>query len=200
MTTIITRLYADNAAAHAVASTLLGDGHAPATIDIITRDGLGSVATRMRDARVPSASAAAYDGPVADGKALLVMRASFAPMGAARHAIKVVNRFPSIKVGLADEDVYIREEPKISIVGKVQTNHPLYMSNAFRPKTHGHILGSNPLLPHRTGRSAIAGGRHMSRMFWPMRLVSAQAKEGTSAIRGGWLFSSMFGIPTILKD
>jgi hypothetical protein len=133
------------------------------------------------------------------GQALVVVRAPFAPMGAARNAMKVVDRTGSIKVGLATENEYIREQPDIVRAGSILEGHPLVMSNPHRNPPHGHILGANPISAPRTRRSAIAGGRHMSRMFWPMRLVSASAKEGTSAIRGGWLFSSMFGMPTILR-
>ena len=61
----------------------------------------------------PSASAAAYAPAVAEGRALLVVRAPFAPVGTARHAIKTVNRYPALSVGLEDEDVYIREDPKV---------------------------------------------------------------------------------------
>jgi hypothetical protein len=199
MTTIITRLYADMATARGVANALVAQGHGPDTIDVIARDGAGDVTDRMRDARVSAAATAAYAPGVSGGNALLVMRAPFAPMGAARNAMKTVDRTPSIKVGLATENDYVREQPVVMREGLVMTSHPLLMTNPHRSMSHGHILGSNPLRPHRTGRSAIAGGKHMSRMFWPMRLVSAQAKEGTSAIRGGWLFSSMFGLPTLLR-
>jgi hypothetical protein len=199
MTTIITRLYADIATAREVAGALMASGHAAATIDVISRDGAADTADRMRAARVSAAAAARYAPAVQDGRALVVVRAPFAPMGAARHAMKVVDRTPSIKVGVADEDEYIREQPSIAMRDNLLRDHPLVMTNPHRPLPHGHILGSNPILAPRERRSAIAGGKHMSRLFWPMRLVSARAKEGTSAIRGGWLFSSMFGIPTLLR-
>ncbi len=199
MTTIITRLYADVATARGVANALMAQGHGQDTIDVIARDGAGDMAGRMRAARVSPTAAAAYAGAMSGGQALVVVRAPFAPMGAARNAMKIVNRTPSVKVGLADEDVYVREDPRIVRSGLVMTDHPLFMTNPHRSLPHGHILGSNPILAPRTRRSAIAGGKHMSRLFWPMRLVSARAKQGTSAIRGGWLFSSMFGIPTTLR-
>jgi hypothetical protein len=199
MTTIITRLYADTATARAVAGALMTSGHAADTIDVIGRDGAADVADRMHAARVNPDAAAQYAPAVQDGRALLVVRAPFAPMGAARHAMKVVDRTPSIKVGVADEDEYIREQPSLATRNNLLRDHPLVMSNPHRALPHGHIMGSNPILAPRTRRSAIAGGKHMSRLFWPMRLVSANAKEGTSAIRGGWLFSSMLGIPTVLR-
>jgi hypothetical protein len=199
MTTIITRLYPDLATAQGVVAALQANGHAASTIDIITQSGDGDAAARMRGARVPAASAAAYGPGIAKGAALVVVRAPFAPMGAARDAMKVVNRTASIDVGLEDEDVYIREQPKLETSGKVLSGTVFYMTNPFRPHGHGHILGANPLLPHRTRTSAIPGGRHMSKAFWPMKLVSTNRQAG-SAISGGMLFSHMFGIPTLIRD
>jgi hypothetical protein len=199
MTTIITRLYKDLATAQAVAGALTSAGHDAGTIDVIGRDGNGSAEDRMGEARVPKASAAAYAGGIAKGAALLVVRAPFAPMGTARHAMRVVNRTAAIDVGLADEDVYVREQPVIEKTGRVLHGTVFYMSNPHRSLTHGHILGSNPIKPSKPRTSAIPGGAYMSTKFWPGKLLSAP-KERSSAIRGGWLVSSMFGIPTLSGD
>lgn len=199
MTTIITRLYADTATARAVAGALMASGHDADTVDVIARDGASDLAGRMHMARISPAAATLYAAAVQDGKALLVVRAPFAPIGAARHAMKIVDRTASLKVGVADENEYIRETPSAKFSSSVMTDHPLVMSNPHRNLSHGHVLGANPILAPRERRSAIAGGKHMSRLFWPMRLVSANAKEGRSAIRGGWLFSSIFDIPTVWR-
>jgi hypothetical protein len=199
MTTIITRLYADTSTARAVASTLVAQGHAQDTVDVITRDGGGDLVSRMLAARVRQGAAAQYASAVEEGKALVVVRAPFSPMGAARHAMKIADKTASIKVGVANENDYIREDPKVNTRNSLLAGNPMVMSNPFRPLPHAHILGSNPILAPRSRRSAIAGGKFMSRMFWPMRLVSANAKEGTSAMRRTWHFSSLFGLPTLLR-
>jgi hypothetical protein len=187
MTTIITRLYPNTAAAQAVVNALLESGHDQSTIDVIARDGVSDVMDRMRHARVGPAAAAAYADHIGTGRALLVVRAGFNPVGAARNAVKVTAKYPSIDVGLHDENEYIREDPDPAKRNSVLRGHPLFMSNPHRPSIHGHMLGSNPILPPREKRSAIAGGAFMSGKVWPMRLVSQTAKEGTSAIRGGGL-------------
>lgn len=199
MTTIITRLYPDLATAQAVSAALTARGHDAATIEVITSRGDGSVEDRLQAARVQAASAAAYAPGIAKGGALLVVRAPFAPMGTARDAIRVVNRTPALNVGLEDEDVYIREQPRVDIAGKVLPGTTFFMSNPYRSSTHGHIFGKNPIIESRPRTSAIRGGAYMSKMFWPMKLVS-EPKERTSAIRGGFLFSSIFGIPTVIRD
>jgi hypothetical protein len=199
MTTIITRLYPDLATAASVALALKESGHNPSTIDVITRSGDGPVADRLRRARVMSASAAAYAPRIEKGGVLVVVRAPFAPMGTARHAIRTVNKTPALDVGLADEDVYIREQPQIDNAGKVMKGKVFFMSNPFRSTNHGHILGRNPILASKPRTSAIAGGAYMSKMFWPMKLVST-GRQASSAIQGGYLFSSLFGIPTLIRD
>ena len=199
MTTIITRLYPDLATAQSVVAALKSGGHDPSTIDIVARDGDGPAEDRMHKLRVQAASAAAYAPGIARGGALVVVQAPFAPMGTARHAIKVVNKTPALNVGLEDEDFYIREQPRVDIAGKVLPGKTFFMSNPYRSTGHGHILGQNPILPSKPRTSAIAGGAYMSTKFWPMKLLS-RAKERNSAIRGGFLFSSMFGLPTLIRD
>lgn len=199
MTTIITRLYPDLATARRVVEALEANGHDPSTIGMIAKGGDGSPEARMAEARVPNASAAAYAPGIARGGVLVVVHAGFAPIGAARDAIKVVNRTPSIDVGLDDEDVYIREQPKVELSGKILHGKVFFMSNPYRTPGHGHILGSNPILPSRPRTSAIRGGAYMSRLFWPMKLVTT-GREGRSAIPGGFLFSRAFGIPLLIRD
>jgi len=63
----------------------------------------------------------------------------------------------------------------------------------------GHILGSDPIRRRPRRNSAIAGGAYMSTKFWPGKLISKH-KDKLSVMRGGFLFSSMFGIPTVTKD
>lgn len=199
MTTIITRLYADQAAARAVVNRLLQKGQDESTIDVITRDTVGGPEAAMQSARVPAASAATYAAAMKGREALLVVAAPFNPLGTAREAIRTVNDSPALRVGVGDEDYYIREAVRSENSGSVLTNHPLIMSNPHSRLSHGHILGSNPIIASKPRNSAIRGGAHMSRFFWPMKLVSAP-KEKTSAIRGGFLFSSLFGIPTIIRS
>lgn len=199
MTTIITRLYEDQATAAAAANALARQGLALTAVDIITRDGAGTPLERMRSAMVGADAAAAYAGPVGQGRALLVVNAPFAPMGTALKAIRTVNRTPSIDVGLADEDAYIRDEPDVVLEGRVFTGTVFFMSNPYRRLPMGHILGSNPIIHSRPRHSAIRGGAYMSTKFWPMKLISKH-RDHRPLTREGWLFSNIFGIPTLVKD
>ena len=198
MTTIITRLYSDKAAAQAVVAALQASGHQDSTIQVIDKDAAGGAMAAMGAAMVSTTAATAYASAMTGEQALLVVQAPFNPIGTARDAMRVVARHPSIDVGLEDEDGYIRINPTTPVSTNVLTDHPYFMSNKFRKASHGHILGDKPLMAHRTRTSAMRGGGHMSKMFWPMKLVSKSVSKN-SAIKGGWLASSMFGITTLLR-
>jgi hypothetical protein len=195
MTTIITRLYPDLATAKTVVAALETSGQDPSTITMVAKKGEGTAESRMRALRVPATLAAAYAPGIEKGGVLVVVQAPFTPIGTARTAIKVVNRTPALDVGLADQDVYIREQAPVERLGRVLPGKVFFMSNPFQSTSHSHILGRNPILAAKPRTSAIAGGAYISTKFWPMKLVSP-AKERSSAMRGGFLISSMFGLPT----
>ncbi len=197
MTTIITRLFPDAAAAaQAVVAALANGGINADAILVILAAANGGADAAMKAARV-SATAAAYGKAMKTGKALLIVQLGFNPAGAARTAIKIVNRHASIHVGLADEDEDAQEYPSMEHGGSVMNGAPL-LSNPFARAPHGHIFGANPVMQSRPRTLAIRGGAHMSKVFWPMKLVS-QPRAGRSAIAGGGLMSDRLGIATLLR-
>lgn len=202
MTTIITRLYPDTATAEGVAKALVGRGHAAANIDVIT--GGGDVVAALSAARVGKAEAAVYAPHVEGGAALLVYRAPFNPMGAARDGIRTVDAHPWLDVGLAKQNVYVREAPQMVKAGKILEGHPLLMT---RPGS----VGARRLRASRSGEaprsSVIEGGGHISTRFLPMPLL--RRKESHSAIAGGrlmmggkvlrnWRFSDLIRFDTLM--
>ena len=195
MTTIMTRLYSDDAAGAAVAA--LASGGIDADMVRVIPAGAGAAAA-MKSARVDDFNAAAYGKALQAGQSLVVVEVGFNPVGAARKAMKIMARHPSINVGLASEDDYIAEIADTNTRGSVMEGSPLVMSNTFARPAHGHILGSNPISPSRPRTSAIAGGAYMSKAFWPMKLVSSKTTK--SAMSGTWQLSSLFGLPTIIQS
>lgn len=199
MTTIITRLYSDPSAANAAMAALVNSGQDEDTIHIITVSTAGGAGAAMKAARIGTVSAAAYVRAMTGDQALLVVQAPFNPIGTARNAVKILNRHPAMNVGLDDEDVYLREYPTVQASNNLLANNPLLMSNPFRRLPHGHIFGNDPIIHSKPRTSAMRGGGFMSRFFWPMKLVTTP-KRGSSAIRGGFLVSSMFGLPLLTKS
>ena len=87
MTTIITRLYADTAAAQTVVAALLAEGPSSATHQVITKDGAGSAAERMHAARIG---------------AELALRLDRVPLASAMYAAVLADKaVPWAKLGLA---------------------------------------------------------------------------------------------------
>lgn len=197
MTTIITRLYPDQATAQAAVASLLAKGQSADTISIITAG--PTVAQAMKAARVPARSAAIYGAAMTAKQALLVVQAPFSPIGTALTAIRTLNKHPALDAGVRDEDYYLREHASPDYANSIMSDHPFMMSNPFRRPSHGHIFGENPIAPSKPRNSAIRGGAYMSKMFWPMKLVSHPVTR-SSALRGGRLFSSVFGIPLLTKS
>ena len=150
MTTIITRLYADTATAQSVVAALVAKGIDQGSIQVIA----SADATAMTAARTDATSAAAYAAAMTGGQALVVVEAGFNPQGAARKAMQVVARTPSINVGLADEDNYVQENMDSSYSSSVMKGNPLVMTNPYVKLPHGHIFGSDPVIHGKTSTSA----------------------------------------------
>ncbi|MGL4319938.1 MAG: hypothetical protein ACRCS3_03675 [Paracoccaceae bacterium] len=198
MTTIITRLYADATAARGVVSALIARGIDQDLIDVIGNEGADKAVDRLRAASVNPRFAAAYAAAMTGGKTTVVVRAPFAPMGTARNAMRIMDRTPSIDAGVPNSE-YIRNSPSVVSRDSVMMDHPFFMSNPLRPMSHGHVFGIKLLSAHKERRSAIAGGKLVSKAFWPMKHISAP-KERNSAMRGTWHFSKfLLDMPTISR-
>lgn len=195
MTTIITRLYSDEAAAAAVAALDRGGIDADSIRTIAA--GEGAMAA-MKAARVGAQAAAVYGRAMQAGQSLVVVEAGFNPIGAARKAAKILARHPSVDVGLASEEEYIEESVNIETHGSVIKGGRLVLSNPFARPSHGHILGARPVKSSPTKTSAIRGGAYMSKAFWPMKLVTG--KSSHSAMSGTFLMSNLFGLPTVIRS
>ena len=199
MTTIITRLYPDTRAANAAAAALKAAGMPASMWDVIAGS---DAAAKMTAARVGKSSAAAYAPRIERGNALLVARAQLTPLGYARTVMDILDGFDAIHVPGATPEEYIREKPDDRHYLSVLTDHPRFFSQDIQPGS-GRSTGlvsrafGIPLLTRKTtSHSAMTGTRHMSRLFWPWRLLSPR-RTSTSAIRGGKLITEAMGLPTV---
>lgn len=200
MTTIISRLYSDTGTAHAVQAALLAAGHPQSAIDVVT-GAAGDIAATG----VSSDTAAAYAKAMDAGKALVVVRAGFNPVGAARNAMKVVDSFASIRVPGADGDEYIRVQPSGEKFLSILPDHPRFLSQDMTATTgrkRGPVslaFGLRLLSKRSTKNSAMHGGGFMSTKFLPFPLLSHR-KTSTSATHGGGTpLSTALGLPLIAK-
>jgi hypothetical protein len=225
MTTIVSRLYETREAAERVADILRSDGFPDATLDIITTPDTDAIAA----ARVDRDAAARYARAMTDGRALLVCRAPFTPFGAARRAQDVADGEASVDAGVANQNRYIREEADLGRHNvSVFEYHPLMMTRddyvgsgwsgwrvsdmlgwtlvsrrRERPDnlTSGHMsrkFWPGKLLSTKPRRSSvISGGRHMSRGWWPMKLVTTGTKS--SIMKDHPHISPRLGFPRLIS-
>lgn len=198
MTTVITRLYADEEAARAIARRLGWEGLPARALQVISGDGMArdAIAGKMRTAGVHETAVSAYSERVAGGNALLVVRATYKPLGAAQIARDVTARTKTIDVAGVVDDHYFADPPDKA--PSVLKDHPRFLSLDLDPGEYkGGPISAElgiPLLTrgHRNRPLHVyKGGKHVSRMFWPMPLISRK-KKANSAIHGGRYMSKLF--------
>jgi hypothetical protein len=200
MTTIITRLYADKATADAVAGALAGNGFPASIYDVIPAG--ADAAARIRAAGVRKAFVDAVAEKLTGGRALVVVRAPFSPIGAARLAMELVDGAESIHLAGIDQNDYVESQPDPRLSLSVLTDHPRFFSmdiipgSNLRPGLISDAFGIR-LLTSRKRNSAIRGGGYMSTKFLPFPLL-IRGRKAKSAIQGGGTpFSSLFGLSKI---
>lgn len=196
MTTVITRLYADQNAAEAVARRLRFEGFPGNAVQVISAGGMDrdALVDKMSRAMVPGEAAAGYAGKVEGGNSLLVIRATYRPLGAAQIARDTVARSPALDSGVTPEESWVKDGPDHA--PSVLKDHPRLMTLPIEPEDYRPGLISEqlgiPLLSRPKARtSAIRGGRHVSKAFWPMPLVTRNRKAN-SAMHGTRHMSKAF--------
>ena len=196
MTNVITRLYADTTKAEAVANRLRWEGFPRNSVRVISADGGddGAIRAPLSRAEVKDAIVGDYASRLADGGAALVIQATYKPLGAARIAREIVAKSDAIDGASEFNDYYMPDRPDHA--PSVLKDHPRFMTLPLEPEDYrgGPIsreLGIRLLSPRKARNSAIRGGRHISKAFWPMPLVS-KGRRAASAMSGGRHMSRAF--------
>jgi hypothetical protein len=198
MTTVITRLYDSEDTASATARRLNREGLPRHAVEVITAKGLSreAIAARMQRASVHESAVPVYADHVAGGDALLVVRATYKPLGAARLTRDITARTKVKSVGSVVDQHYFADGPDHA--PSVLKDHPRFLSLDLDPGEYkGGLISAMlgiPLLSrgHRSRPSRVLHGEaFMSKRFWPMPLVTRKRKAD-SAISGGRHISSLF--------
>ena len=198
MTQVISRLFDNEKIAQGVVDRLRFEGIPPSAMRLVTAESdetPDAIADRLGKYDVAPDAATLYAKHMADGKAAVVVHASYKPLGAAKLTRSVMNKNDPINLGDLTEETFIPDRP--SHAPSILDSHPLFLSTRIdqRPFSSGgpisRGLGPQLLLKSRPRNSAIRGGKFMSRGFWPMPLVKTD-RNATSAIRGGKYMSKAF--------
>lgn len=222
MTHLLTRLYADEKTVHTARERLHRAGFPRYQMRTISkRDGedRDALMKRISNARVPDRAAGVYAESVASGNSLLVAVADYKPLGARKIGVKVLSEIEDMPTNLEEQDFKLAWQPEPA--GSVMKEHPRFLTaepdyNAGR-SSFSELFGfgsvstkqrrikvgkGGPFLPMGTiksGRkasSAMSGGKFMSRMFWPMKLLSTGARGRSVTSGGGTVFSNRLGLRT----
>jgi hypothetical protein len=190
MTTVITRLFASEKAVAAQIKRMQFKGFPRHAMRMFTS--VDAVADKLKNAGVKGSTADAYAEKLGDG-AVLLINATYKPLGAARIARELLAKAETVDMGGHAEESYVKTQPEKA--PSVLKEHPRFATMLQEVENRGPItgmVGMRMLSPHRTKRSAMSdGGRRMSRMFWPMPLLK-EKRKANSAISGGRHMSKMF--------
>ncbi len=190
MTTIITRLMPDQAAADSAADRLQFKGVPARACDVIVAG--DNADAKMARAQVHPSAMDAYAKGLAAGNAVLVVRTTYKPLGAARLTREVLAERETVNVGgKVDEDFFVPNTPDPA--PSVLKDHPRFLTLHI-PGPRGPVseeLGVPLLKARKAKRSLKTHGRPMSRMFWPGKLLSTKPRK-SRVISGGRQMSAMF--------
>lgn len=198
MTTVISRVYKSSAAANRAAASLAEAGFPEATYEVIKGgpDAGGAIAA----ARVPERDVEAYLAALTGRATLVVVRAPFMPLGAARKAMELVDAIENVAVDVESQDVFIREQPKKEIFKResVLRHHPRFFSPDVRPgagrpgRLLSRVLRLPPIIRRAPKSSALFGGLlgegFVSQRFIKYPLLSARRPAVNTVFPGGKRF------------
>ncbi|MFK7753497.1 MAG: hypothetical protein AB8B51_13200 [Sedimentitalea sp.] len=196
MTTVISRLYASADTAKGVLAALTQAGLPDGDVDLILPG--GDAAQTMKTALISNDNAAVYDDALSGAKAVVVARVGLMPMGAARRVIEMMDDQAPMALGLANENVYLRQKatPTREAGKTVMSDHPRFLSSDLPRGQVSHArttqgLGLKLVSQRKKRNSASSNGGGSSRLFWPMPLLSGRTARH-SVMAGGRHMSSGF--------
>ncbi|MEM9330728.1 MAG: hypothetical protein AAGA53_05340 [Pseudomonadota bacterium] len=196
MPTVITRLYKDKATAQEALDMLHEADHHAFDAEIVSAKDKGTVTKKLRAHGLGSIASKGYAKHTKEKRALLIIDADFSPDGGTRRIIEILDSFPTIDVGSLNQERFVDDE-KRSTKGKILSNTH-FMINHRRRLPMGHVFKGGLLYDRKPRVSLMKGKAHASAKIMPMPLVSSRS-ERDSTIKGGMLFFSKLGIPSIIR-
>ena len=145
----------------------------------------------MERAQVHASAMGPYAKTLAAGNAVVAVRATYKPLGAARLTREIFEKADTIDMGDVVEEAQVAWTPEKA--PSVLKDHPLFLSlpGIETPGRISTMFGMRLLKDHKTKRPLMDHDRRMSRMFWPMPLLSKRNRS-SSVMHGGRYMSKMF--------
>lgn len=193
MPTIITRLYEDKETAQAALDKLHEAEHHAFNAEIVREKGNNKVSKKLRSYGLGSVAAKVYSKHMKEKNALAIIEAEFSPDGGTRRIIDILDSFPTIDVGLSNQERFVDDE-KRDTTGKIISN-TLFMTNPRRKLPSGHVSRGSLISRRKPGVSLMRGKSHASTKILPLPLLTKRTKK-SSALKRKLQFSSLLRMPT----
>jgi hypothetical protein len=190
MTRIITSVFANIAEAEKAVARLSRKGLPRRNREVI-RGGENAHADMVR-ARVHDSALQPYGDLLAKGNVVLVVIASYKPLGVARITREILENLDTVSVGgKVVQDHAVAWEPDKSPSILKDHPHMLTIPGLETPGRLSDSFGMPMLKARKPKRNLMSGNKRMSRMFWPMPLLSKK-KRSSSVMSGGRQMSKAF--------
>lgn len=199
MATIITRLFEDETAAKAAAKRVVRGGIPERAITMISGGEAETLRARMTRAAVHESAVAPYVERVQAGHTLLVVRATYKPLGAARITRETLAKSETLDAGPVVNDHFIPDGPERAT--SILKSHPRFFTMPLSRYASGHVTAGLgfPLLSRKRRRTtASLTGARVSRMIWPMPLLSRKARAIKVKRGGGYMSRAFWPMPLLL--
>jgi hypothetical protein len=183
MTTVITRLYADEKTACDIARQMKNEGIPKRALKVVVADGLkgGALTEALKSAGVHKRTAAGYAERVAGGAAALVAKVNYKPLGAAKIVRDIAARAAVVPVENATEEFTCEDAPEMTTDNIMKDHRHIFLSETVKadekPGSFSDRFGWKLLLDTPRKKNVYEGGRFMSTDFWPTPLVKTTAPK-----------------------
>ena len=170
MTQVITRYFENAETATKAKKVLQYEGFPPGDLKVF--DDAGTVAAALTASQVNAATAQAYKIRLADGGAVLLARASYIPLRAAKLVRDVTAELGAADMGRVSEVAYIVDKP--GRASPIFLNHPRFLTRMPKPGTDTFHMANwpIPLISRRKPYDEFDFPRHARMADWPIGLIS----------------------------
>lgn len=196
MATIITRVFQDEAAARSAAKRVVFRGLPERHVMVISGHDPVQLSARMARADVHESAIPVYVQTLGAGQALLVVRATYKPLCAARITREELAKRTTIDVGEVIDDYFVPDGPERA--KSVLKSHPRFFTMPLGSYARGRVtegIGFKTIIRKRRRVSASMTGTRVSRAFWPMPLLSR--KDRTIKVMHGHMSKFFWPMPLL---
>ncbi|MFK7745290.1 MAG: PucR family transcriptional regulator [Roseobacter sp.] len=169
MTQVITR-YFESASKTLAAKRTLQFERVPRKDLLVYTEAKGLVDALTAE-HVDPETAKAYAERLKKGGAVLLVRATYRPLGAAKLARQVTAAMGPADMGGLTEEVYVKDRP--AKAASILNEHPLFLSRSKDRSSAGHYMADFPipLISRRKPADTFAFPRHARMASWPIGLL-----------------------------